>query len=72
LLVDGYVAGVWRPIADGIEATAFQPLPGHAWEALAAEASALTEFLAGREPAVYDHYGHWWAKLPTAETRMLA
>ena len=26
LLVDGYVAGVWRPTEAGIEATAFQPL----------------------------------------------
>ena len=38
LLVDGHVAGVWRPVEGGIEATAFQPLPHDAWSGLAAEA----------------------------------
>ena len=28
LLVDGYVCGVWRPVDDGIEATAFHELAG--------------------------------------------
>ena len=71
LLVDGYVAGVWRPIDQGIEATAFQRLPDQAWEGLAAEAKALVAFLAGREPEVYRRYSHWWTKLPSAEIRML-
>lgn len=73
LLVDGRVAGVWRPAgADGgIEATAFHPLPEEVWEALAGEARALTAFLADREPEVYRRYGHWWSKLPSAETRLL-
>ncbi|WCD84265.1 hypothetical protein KPP03845_100587 [Streptomyces xanthophaeus] len=71
LLVDGRVAGVWRPTADGVEATAFHPLPAVAWEGLAAEAHALTAFLRGRETAVYSRYHHWWAKLPEAEVRML-
>jgi hypothetical protein len=76
LLVDGYVAGVWRAIPDGIEATAFHPLPGFVWEELAAEARALVPFLADREPEVYRRYHHWWAKLPDAklpdaETRLL-
>ena len=71
LLVDGYVAGVWRPIDQGIEATAFQRLPDQAWEGLAAEAKALVAFLAGREPQVYRRYSHWWTKLPSAEIRML-
>ena len=31
LLVDGYVAGVWRPIDGGIEATAFHAIPPKAW-----------------------------------------
>jgi hypothetical protein len=73
-LVDGYVAGVWRAVRDGIEVTAFHPLPGLAWEGLAAEARALTPFLADREPEVYRRYHHWWAKLPDlpgAETRLL-
>ena len=71
LLVDGYVAGVWRAVREGIEATAFHPLPGSVWEGLAAEAWALVPVLAGREPEVYRRYHHWWAKLPDAETRLL-
>jgi hypothetical protein len=71
LLVDGHVAGVWRPVEGGIEATAFHRLPGEAWAGLAAEAGALTAFLAGRDPKIYRRYGHWWAKLPGAEVRLL-
>jgi hypothetical protein len=77
LLVDGYVAGVWRAVKDGIEATAFHALDGFAWEGLAAEAQALVPLLADREPGVYGRYHHWWAKLagaelPDAETRLLS
>jgi hypothetical protein len=71
LLVDGYVAGVWRAVEGGIEATAFRPLPDEAWDGLAGEARALVAFLADRDPAVYRRYGHWWAKLPPGETRLL-
>ncbi|CAM5651905.1 hypothetical protein SAVIM338S_06546 [Streptomyces avidinii] len=71
LLVDGYVAGVWRPADGGIEATAFHALPEEVWEALAGEARSLTAFLAGRDPKVYGRYGHWWSKLPGAEVRVL-
>ena len=71
LLVDGYVAGVWRPVEGGIEATAFQRLPAEAWRGLAAEAGALLAFLAKREPIVYRRYGHWWKTLPSAEVRLL-
>ncbi|MCY0935453.1 winged helix DNA-binding domain-containing protein [Streptomyces sp. H34-S4] len=71
LLVDGQVAGVWRPAGAGIEATAFHPLPDEVWEALAGEARSLTAFLADREPEVYRRYGHWWSRLPSAETRLL-
>ncbi|MFB4318424.1 winged helix DNA-binding domain-containing protein [Actinomadura sp. 21ATH] len=72
LLVDGRVAGVWRAAGEGIEATAFRPLPEDAWEGLAAEARSLLRFLAGREPQVYRRYHHWWARLPGgAATRVL-
>ncbi|AWZ09059.1 MULTISPECIES: winged helix DNA-binding domain-containing protein [unclassified Streptomyces] len=71
LLVDGYVAGVWRPAPGGVEVTAFHPLPEEVWEALAAEARSLTAFLADRDPEVYRRYGHWWSKLPSAGTRLL-
>ena len=71
LLVDGSVAGVWRPVEAGIEATAFHRLPDEAWNGLAAEADALVRFLAGRDPAVYRRYAHWWARLPSGEVRLL-
>jgi hypothetical protein len=34
LLVDGYVAGVWRPVDGGIEAMAFHSLSDEAWNGL--------------------------------------
>lgn len=73
LLVDGYVAGVWRPVEGGIEATSFQILDEETWAGLGAEAAALVAFLAGRgDPEVYRRYGHWWTKgLPAAEVRVL-
>ena len=71
LLVDGYVAGVWRPVERGIEATAFHQLSDEAWGGLAEEARALVAFLADREPTVYRRYAHWWKTLPSAEVRLL-
>jgi Winged helix DNA-binding domain len=71
LLVDGYVAGVWRPVAGGIEATAFHPLPDDVWEGLAAEARSLLLLLADRDAQIYSRYNRWWADLPSAETRLL-
>lgn len=71
LLVDGHVAGVWRPVEGGIEATAFHPLPDEAWAGLEAEAGALAAFLAPREPLVYRRYAHWWSRLPDAQVRLL-
>ncbi|MEJ7771185.1 MAG: winged helix DNA-binding domain-containing protein [Geodermatophilaceae bacterium] len=71
LLVDGYVAGVWRPVEAGIEARAFHSLPDDAWSGLAAEARALVAFLADRDPMVYRRYARWWTKLPSAEVRLL-
>ncbi|MER8041236.1 winged helix DNA-binding domain-containing protein [Streptomyces sp. NPDC094032] len=71
LLVDGYVAGVWRPVEGGIEATAFQELPETAWQGLAQEARALSALLAARDPWLYRRYDHWWAKLPEGRVRVL-
>lgn len=71
LLVDGHVAGVWRPVAGGIEATAFRALPRVAWDGLEAEAVDLLALLADREPAVYRRYAHWWDRLPSIEVRVL-
>ncbi|MGW1670470.1 winged helix DNA-binding domain-containing protein [Streptomyces sp. NPDC002324] len=75
LLVDGYVAGVWRPLADGIEATAFHRLPDEVWEALESEATTLHTFLTARGDATpYGRYDHWWTKpFPeAAETRLFS
>jgi len=71
LLVDGDVAGVWRPAEDGIEATAFHRLTEETWAGLDVEAGSMMSFLAGRQPAVYRRYGHWWDGLPSAEVRVL-
>lgn len=71
LLVDGYVAGVWRAGEGGIEAKAFDRFGEDVWEGLEAEARSLWAFLAGREPRVYRRYDHWWSKLPAGEVRLL-
>ena len=72
ILVDGRVAGVWRPAEDrGIEVSALTPLDDDAWAGLDAEARSLRAFLAGREPLVYRRYGHWWSKLPEGTVRIL-
>lgn len=72
LLVDGHVAGVWLPVEGGIEATAFHQFTDDTWQHLEAEARALVEFLADRDPAVYRRYARWWKRLPSAQTRILA
>jgi hypothetical protein len=75
VLVDGYVAGVWRPAPDangGIEVTAFHRLDAATWDQLESEARSLVSFLRERQPDVYRRYGHWWKTLPSAEVRMLA
>lgn len=72
VLVDGYVAGVWRPVDDGIEVTAFHDLDDDTWAALEVEAAALRAFLSDREPDVYSRYARWWDKLPPAERYVLA
>ena len=71
LLVDGYVAGVWRPLDGGIEATAFHPLSDAAWAGLESEARGLVAFLGRREPHVYRRYAHWWSTLPSSDIRVL-
>ena len=71
LLVDGRVAGAWRPVDGGIEATAFERLSDGDWAGLEAEARGLVAFLAGRDAEVYRRYGHWWGTLPAVEVRLL-
>ncbi|WP_261958402.1 winged helix DNA-binding domain-containing protein [Streptomyces nigrescens] len=74
LLVDGYVAGVWRPVEGGVEATAFHALPPAVWDGLAAEARAVTALLADRDAEAYRRFHHWWGKLTLpgeAQVRLL-
>jgi hypothetical protein len=71
LLVDGHVAGVWRPVDGGIEASAFHRLPATAWDALAVEAAGLVAFLADREPQPYGRYDRWWDRLSAVQARVL-
>jgi Winged helix DNA-binding domain len=71
LLVDGYVAGVWRPTDQGIEATAFRRLTNEAWEGLEGEARSLLRFLEGRGPRIYTRYVRWWSGLPDDHVRLL-
>lgn len=76
VLVDGRVAGAWRPNPDGgaaagLEVMAFERLDDDAWAGLAAEASGLAAFLAPRDPRAYSRYARWWADLPAAERRIV-
>jgi hypothetical protein len=72
VLVDGYVAGVWRLQGGGIEVTAFHALPQDAWDGIEWEAHDLLAFLSARDEAVYGRFGHWWSTLPAAEVRVVA
>ncbi|MGW1465992.1 winged helix DNA-binding domain-containing protein [Streptomyces sp. NPDC002308] len=72
VLVDGYVAGVWRPVDGGVEVTAFHDLTPAAWEGLAEEARSLNTLLADRDPLAYSRYRHWWTKLSGSQVRVLA
>lgn len=73
MLIDGFVAGVWRPVEHGIEATAFHRLSAKDWAGLEVEATSLIAFLATRDPSVYQgRFAHWWDALPTpADVRVL-
>jgi hypothetical protein len=70
LLVDGFVAGVWRPVDEGIEVTAFHALADDAWDGIEREARDLHAVLARRDGSVYARFGHWWSHLPVARARV--
>jgi len=70
VLVDGYVAGVWRPADEGLEVTAFHALGDDAWDGIEREARGLLALLAGRDGGVYGRFGHWWSRLPSAQARV--
>ena len=71
VLVDGFVAGVWRPAPDGpgIEVTALTTFDDDAWAALDSEATALDAFLTTRERAIYRRHQNWWKDLPATDVR---
>lgn len=71
VLVDGFVAGVWRPVPAGIEVTAFRKLATRVWDGLTAEAGLLVGMLADREPLVFSRYGHWWTSIGGAQVKVL-
>ena len=71
ILVDGYVAGVWRPADGGIEISAFRPLTDDDWDGLEVEARGMVAFLGDRDPAVYRRYSRWWSALPAVDVRVL-
>jgi hypothetical protein len=71
VLVDGFVAGVWRPADGGIEVTAFEPLAPDVWAGVAREARGLLALLADRDAGAYARYDRWWATLPRDDVRVL-
>jgi hypothetical protein len=78
VLVDGHVAGVWRPKPRGkgehyagIEVTAFHRLSADDWRGLESEAAQLVRFMRDRDPNVYGRYGRWWNGMEAAEVRVL-
>jgi hypothetical protein len=72
VLVDGYVAGLWRTVDGGVQVMAFHDLPVAVWDELEEEALGLKAMLADREQLVYKRYDHWWKHLPDHETKLLA
>jgi hypothetical protein len=72
ILVDGWVAGVWRTVPAGIEITAFRSLDEGAWDGLEAEARGLLDFLSSRDPTPYKRFNNWWKDLPAAEVRVVS
>lgn len=71
VLVDGVVAGVWRPGDGGIEVTPLRRWSRHVWAAVDAEAGALGRLLADRERRPFARHEHWWKGLPTDGSRTI-
>ena len=72
VLVDGYVAGMWRPIAGRHRGDGFPPAAqggrGTVWRS---RPPTLRQLLADRDPLVFSRYGHWWKTVEGAETKLL-
>ncbi len=65
VLVDGSVAGVWRPVDGVIEITPFEQIADDDLKELDGEARGVLTLVADRDPAVYSRFGRWWDALPT-------
>ncbi|HEY3523622.1 MAG TPA: winged helix DNA-binding domain-containing protein [Candidatus Limnocylindrales bacterium] len=71
LLVDGHVAGVWRPLDEAVEVSAFHRLDDDAWAGIEREARSLLAFLGRRERRIYTRYNRWFAGLQPVEVRTI-
>lgn len=60
VLIDGKVAGIWRPVADGVEIRTFHKLDRAAWTGVEQEAQALATLLAARDLSTGRRFDHWW------------
>ena len=72
VLVDGRVAGVWRPAPDGVEAKLLARVGDGTREALVAEAERVTRLLAGRDARPWSRLDTWWERLPGAVVHLRA
>ena len=72
VLLDGTVAGIWRPTTDGIEIGLFEPTAGAISDELEQEAKALAALITSRDPSSYQRHDHWWDKLPGLERHTVA
>lgn len=64
VLIDGFVAGIWRPLDGAIEVTAYRRLGADDWAGLAREAAGLVRFIADRDPTAFSRHRRWWTRLP--------
>jgi hypothetical protein len=65
LLVDGYAAGVWRPVDGGVEMRSFHDLGEDEWSGLEAEAASLIAMVGDRRlGGSYRRNETWWSDLP--------
>src|SRR5690606_1953506 len=71
LLLDGHVAGVWRPVPGGVGVAAVRGLPRAEWDEVAAGAAGLAALLAARDPRIYARQGNWFREIDGVEVRTL-
>jgi len=71
VLIDGHIAGVWRPVPNGIEVTPFATWSTTASEELETEAERLYRFLTERNPDTFARAHNWWNKLPNTDRTLL-